>query len=84
MDVDPSREGLRWRSSSCYTPSSANSSASGIVDEPDLNDSVVLNIAPLWEPVAWKEAKAYWDDLMKGEYEWSSIGKQRRAKGLVT
>jgi hypothetical protein len=51
--------------------------------EPDLNDGVVLNIAPLWELVPWKEAKKYWDELLKGEYEWSSIGKQLRQKGLV-
>ncbi len=51
--------------------------------EPDLNDGVVLNIAPLWELVPWKEAKKYWDELMEGQYEWSSIGKQLREKGLV-
>lgn len=51
--------------------------------EPDLNDGVVLNIAPLWELVPWKEAKKYWDELMQGQYEWSSIGKQLREKGLV-
>jgi hypothetical protein len=51
--------------------------------EPDVNDGVVLNIAPLRELVPWKEAKAYWDDLMDGKYEWSSIGKQLREKGLV-
>ena len=51
--------------------------------EPDLNDGVVLNIAPLWELVPWKEAKAYWEELMEGKYEWSSIGKQMREKGLV-
>ena len=51
--------------------------------EPDLNDGVVLNIAPLWELVPWKVAKSYWDELLKGEYEWSSIGKQLRQKGLV-
>ena len=51
--------------------------------DPDLNDGVVLNIAPLWELVPWKEAKSYWDELMAGEYEWSSVGKQLRAKGLV-
>jgi hypothetical protein len=50
---------------------------------PDLNDGVVLNIAPLWELVPWKEAKSYWEELLKGNYEWSSIGKQLRQKGLV-
>ncbi len=52
--------------------------------DPDLNDSVVLNIAPLRELVPWKEAKSYWDELMEGMYEWSSIGKQLREKSLVT
>ncbi len=50
---------------------------------PDPNDGVVLNVAPLWELVPWKEAKNYWEELLKGEYEWSSIGKQLRQKGLV-
>ena len=40
-------------------------------------------VAPLWQLVPWKEAKNYWDELLKGEYEWSSIGKQLRQKGLV-
>jgi hypothetical protein len=51
--------------------------------EPDLNDGVVLNIAPLWELVPWKVAKDYWNELLEGKYEWSSIGKQLRQKGLV-
>lgn len=51
--------------------------------EPDLNDGVVLNIAPLWELVPWKEAKSYWQELLEGKYEWSSIGKQLRKKELV-
>ncbi len=51
--------------------------------EPDLNDGVVLNIAPLWELVPWKEAEKYWKELISGKYEWSSIGKQLRERGLV-
>ena len=51
--------------------------------EPDLNDGVVLNIAPLWELVPWKQAKNYWEELLEGKYEWSSIGKQLREKRLV-
>jgi hypothetical protein len=50
---------------------------------PDLDDGVVLTMAPLWELVPWKEPKIYWDELLKGKYEWSSIGKQLREKGLV-
>ena len=29
------------------------------------------------------EDKAYREELLEGKYEWSSIGKQLRAKGLV-
>ncbi|MBE9015171.1 hypothetical protein IQ272_03210 [Chroococcidiopsidales cyanobacterium LEGE 13417] len=39
--------------------------------EPDLNDGVVLNIAPLWELVPWNEAKKYWLELTANKYEWS-------------
>ena len=54
-----------------------------VVFDPDLNDGVVLNIAPLWELTPWSEAKKYWQDLIQGKYEWSSIGKQLRVKGIV-
>jgi len=51
--------------------------------KPDLNDGVVLNIAPLWELVPWKEAKKYWDELMKGKYEWSTVSKQLKEQGVI-
>lgn len=51
--------------------------------EAGLDDGVVLNIAPLWELVPWKEAKKYWEELLDGRYEWSSIGKQLRQRGIV-
>jgi hypothetical protein len=44
---------------------------------------VVLIIAPLHELVSWKEAKKYWDELREGKYEWSSMSKLLREKGLV-
>ena len=51
--------------------------------EPDLNDGSVLNIAPHHELVPRKEAKHYWEELTAVKFEWSSIGKQLRVKGLV-
>jgi len=51
--------------------------------DPELNDGVVLNCAPLREIMPWSEAKKYWDELTAGKYEWSTIGKQLRDKGLV-
>jgi hypothetical protein len=51
--------------------------------EPELNDGVVLNIAPLCELVPWKESKKYWEELCDGKYEWSCIGKQLRQKGIA-
>lgn len=51
--------------------------------EPDLNDGVVLTIAPLWELAPWREAKQYREELLAGKYTWSSIGRQLRTKGVV-
>jgi hypothetical protein len=35
------------------------------------------------ELVPWKEAKNYWDELLEGNYEWSSMATLLRKKGLV-
>jgi hypothetical protein len=51
--------------------------------DPDLSDGVVLNIAPFHEVTPWKVAKQYWDELCEGKYEWSTMSKRLREKGLV-
>jgi len=50
---------------------------------PDLNDGVLLSIAPLWELVPWKEPARAWESLVAGEYEWSVMAGLMRKKGLV-
>lgn len=42
----------------------------------DLNDGVILNIAPLWELVPWSEPKTYWQELQEGKYDWSHVAYQ--------
>ena len=42
----------------------------------DLNDGVILNMAPLWELVPWNEPKKYWEELQEGKYDWSHIALQ--------
>jgi hypothetical protein len=67
----------------CFDCAPLASEAPNTIPKPDLNDGVVLNIAPLHELVPWKEARNYWEELLEGKYEWSSMGKQLRQKGLV-
>lgn len=42
----------------------------------DLNDGVILNMAPLWELIPWSEPKKYWEELQEGRYDWSHIAYQ--------
>lgn len=51
--------------------------------KPDFDDGVILNIAPLWQLVAWKEAEKAWKQLLSGDYEWSTISQQLRARELI-
>jgi len=48
---------------------------------PDLNDGVLISIAPLWELVPWKEAQWMWEKLVAGEYEWSTMARRMRERG---
>jgi len=50
---------------------------------PDLNDGVVISVAPLWKLVPWKEAQKTWEKLVAGEYPWSTMARQMRERGLV-
>lgn len=50
---------------------------------PDLNDGVLISVAPLWELMPWKEAQRTWEKLRAGEYAWSTMARQMRERGLV-
>ena len=46
--------------------------------DPNLNDGVIINFAPLWRLVPhhrqWqKECKDCWDKLVKGDYDWAHL-----------
>jgi len=42
----------------------------------DLNDGVILNMAPLWELIPWNQPKKYWEELQEGKYDWAHIAYQ--------
>lgn len=55
---------------------------------PNLDDGVVINFAPLWRLVpqnrSWqKELKSTWDALCEGKYEWAHLAMHLWPEGVV-
>jgi len=55
---------------------------------PNLNDGVIINFAPLWRLVPqhkpWqKECKQVWDKLVKGDYDWAHLAMHLWAERVV-
>lgn len=43
---------------------------------PDLDDGVVINLAPLHAVVPWKEPEKVWKKLKKGDYDWARLARR--------
>jgi hypothetical protein len=51
--------------------------------EPNHDDGVLLNFAPLHALTPWAAAAECWQELLAGEYAWSHIGRRLRDQGVV-
>jgi len=43
--------------------------------KPNIDDGVILNMAPLYKLMSWKEPEKYYKELQEGKYEWSQISR---------
>lgn len=41
--------------------------------DPDINDGVILNMAPLHTLIPWSEPEAFWKELQSGRYDWAHL-----------
>ncbi len=53
---------------------------------PELDDGVLINLAPLHKLILWKEPEKCWERLKKGDYDWSKTAMRywtRRVKEKI-
>lgn len=50
---------------------------------PDLNDGILISMAPLHPLVPWKEVGKMWDALAQGDYAWSTMAQQMQRAGMT-
>jgi hypothetical protein len=43
--------------------------------KPDIDDGVILNMAPLYKLISWKEPEKYYKNLQMGQYEWAHVSR---------
>lgn len=41
--------------------------------EPQIEDGIIVNIAPFKEVIPWREVQKYWNELESGNYDWSKM-----------
>ena len=43
--------------------------------KPDIDDGVILNMAPLYKLIPWKEPEKYYKNLQMGQHEWAHVSR---------